>query len=105
MFFINEKGQIGHYAQGNWGYSGQISTNTWHRVIITVTDGIPKAYLDGVLVVPGRTDYNGAWLLNGKRCYLFCDNDDERLDTEVAEIRYWDAPLTDAEVSSLGKVE
>ena len=105
MFFINEKGQIGHYAQGNWGYSGQISTNTWHRVIITVTDGIPKAYLDGVLVVPGRTDYNGAWLLDGKRCYLFCDNDDERLDTEVAEIRYWDAPLTDAEVSSLGKVE
>ena len=105
MFFISERGQIGHYAKNNWGYGGQIRANTWHRVIITVTDGVPNAYLDGVLVVPGRTDYNGAWLLNGKRCYLFCDNDDERLDTEVAEIRYWDAPLTEAEVSSLGKVK
>lgn len=105
MFFINEKGQIGHYANGNWGYSGQIIVDTWHRVVISVTDGIPTAYLDGELVVPGRADYNGAWLLDGKRCYLFCDNDDERLDTEVAEIRYWDAPLTEAEVSSLGKVK
>ena len=105
MFFINEKGQIGHYAKGNWGYGGQIITNTWHRIVITVTNGVPNAYLDGVLVVPGRTDYNGVWLLDGKRCYLFCDNDNERLDTEVAEIRYWDAPLTSAEVAELGKVK
>ena len=105
MFFINQNGSIGHYASGNWGYAGQIIINTWHRVVITVTDGVPNAYLDGALVVPGKNDFKGAWLLDGERCFLFCDNDDERIDTEISEIRFWDVPLTDAEVFSLGKVK
>ena len=105
MFFMNQNGYIGHYANGNWGYSGQIIVNTWHRVIISVKDGIPNAYLDGVLVVPGKNTFNGAWILDPQGCYLFCDNDGERVDTEVSEIRYWDVPLTDTEVLTLGKVK
>ena len=105
MFFMSEKGSIGHYANGNWGYNGQIVINTWHRIVITVTDGMPNAYLDGVLVVPGKNTYKGAWLLDSVRTFLFCDNDGERLDTEVAEIRFWNVPLTDTEVLTLGKVK
>ena len=105
MFFINEKGYIGHHASGNWGYAGQIIINTWHRVVITVTDGVPNAYLDGVLVVPGKNDFGGKWLLDPERTFLFCDNDGECIDTEVAEIRFWNVPLTDTEVLTLGKVK
>ena len=105
MFFINEKGYIGHFASGNWGYAGQIIVNTWHRVVITVTDGVPNAYIDGVLVTPGKNDFKGAWLLDPERTFLFCDNDGECLDTEVAEIRFWNVPLTDNEVLTLGKVK
>ncbi len=105
VFFVNEKGQIGFYANNNWGYGGQMSANTWHRVIITVTDGIPNAYLDGELVTPGKNSFNGKWILNAKGAYLFADNDPERQNTKVAEIRYWDAPLSTAEVKELGKIK
>ena len=105
VFFMNEKGQIGYWASGQWGYGGQLTANTWHRVIITVTNGIPNAYLDGELVVPGKTDLNGKWVLKAEGCYLFADNDTDRQNTHVAEIRYWDAPLTTEEVAVLGKVK
>lgn len=104
MFFINEKGQLGHYAQGNWGYGGQVKVNTWHRVVITVKNGVPNAYLDGVLVTPGKNNFNGAWELDPTGCLLFADNDGERLVPEVAEIRYWDVALTTLQVSTLGKI-
>ena len=105
MFFFNQNGMIGHYASGNWGYAGQIIVNTWHRVVITVTNGVPNAYIDGVLVTPGKNDFKGAWLLDPVRTFLFCDNDGECVDTEVAEIRFWNVPLTDTEVLTLGKVK
>lgn len=104
MFFINEKGQIGHYANNNWGYGGKIELNKWHRVVITVKNSIPNAYLDGVLVTPGKNAFNGAWELDPTGCYLFADNDGERLVAEVAEIRYWEEALTKAQVATLGKI-
>lgn len=105
VFFMNEKGQIGYYANNQWGYGGQMVANTWHRVVITVTNGVPNAYLDGELVTPGKNDFNGVWILNAKGAYLFADNDTDRQDTHVAEIRYWDVPLTTKEVEVLGKVK
>ena len=104
MFFINQSGQIGHYASGNWGYGGQVKANTWHRIVITVKNGVPNAYLDGELVTPGKNGFNGAWELDPTGCFLFADNDGERLVPEVAEIRYWDKALTALQVGTLGKV-
>lgn len=104
MFFINQNGQIGHYAQGNWGYGGQVKANTWHRIVITVKNGVPNAYLDGALVTPGKNTFNGAWELDPTACFLFADNDGERLVPEVAEIRYWDKALTTSQVATLGQV-
>ena len=104
MFFINQNGQIGHYAQGNWGYGGQVKANTWHRIVITVKNGVPNAYLDGALVTPGKNTFNGAWELDPTACFLFADNDGERLVPEVAEIRYWDKALTTSQVATLGLV-
>ena len=104
MFFINQDGQIGHYASGNWGYGGKVKANTWHRIVITVKNGVPNAYLDGELVTPGKNNYNGAWELDPTGCFLFADNDNERLVPEVAEIRYWDTPLTALQVGTLGKI-
>ena len=105
MFFINEKAQIGVHAGGNWGYSGYVYAERWHRIIITVKDGVPNAYLDGELVTPGKNDYNSAWCLNQQGCHLFADNDGERMNFEVAEIRYWDEPLSTMQVAALGKVD
>ncbi len=105
MFFINEKAQIGVFASGNWGYAGNVYAGRWHRIILTVKNGIPNAYLDGELVTPGKNDYNGAWCLNPQGCHLFADNDGERMKFEVAEIRYWDEPLSTMQVAALGEID
>lgn len=105
MFFINEKAQIGVYAGGNWGYNGYVYAGRWHRIIITVKDGVPNAYIDGELVTPGKNNYNGAWCLDPRGCHLFADNDGERMNFEVAEIRYWDESLSTLQVAALGEID
>ncbi|MBR2607426.1 MAG: metallophosphoesterase [Bacteroidaceae bacterium] len=105
MVFINEKAQIGVYANGNWGYGGHVYAGRWHRIILTVKNGIPNAYLDGELVTPGKNDYNGAWCLDPKGCHLFGDENGERMNFEVAEIRYWDEPLSTMQVAALGEID
>ncbi len=105
QFCINEKGQIGFYASGNWGYGGQVYAERWHRIVLTVKDGVPNAYLDGVLVTPGKNDFNGIWCLDPRGCYLFGDDDADCMDFEVAEIRYWDEPLSTMQVAALGEVD
>ena len=106
-FCINENGYIGFWASGNWGYGGQIYAGRWHRIVLTVKDGVPNAYLDGALVTPGKNDFNGIWCLDPQGCYLFGDDSDgrERMEFEVAEIRYWNETLSSAQVAKLGEVD
>ncbi|MBQ5663257.1 MAG: metallophosphoesterase, partial [Bacteroidaceae bacterium] len=105
MFFINEKAQIGVYANGNWGYGGYIYAGRWHRIVISVKDGVPNAYIDGKLVTPGKNDYNGAWCLDPRGCHLFGDENGERMNFEVAEVRYWDETLSTMQVAALGEID
>ena len=102
-FCINRSGALGLNVDG-WGYGGNVSLNDWHRVVLSVKDGIPCAYLDGVKVNEGTGTDNGNWLLAEGGTFLFCDNDGEDNDIDVAEISLWDQALNDAQVLNLGTI-
>ena len=102
-FFMSPNMQLGLKTTG-WGYGGTIIPGRWHRIVFVVKDGVPNAYLDGVLVSPG-TAASDRWDLNPSAFYLFCDEDGERLVTDVAELCYWDEVLTAEQVSQLGPID
>lgn len=102
-FTIKGNGNLGLGSDG-WSYGGDFHAGRWHRVIMTVKDNMPTAYLDGTLVAPA-TAANGRWGLPNTGFYLFCDEDGELSDVDVAEIRYWKQPLTAEQVEGLGSVD
>ncbi|MGN1257004.1 MAG: metallophosphoesterase, partial [Bacteroidaceae bacterium] len=102
-FCMNTNKQIGLNV-ANWGYGGKIIPGRWHRILFVVKDGIPNAYLDGVLVNAGVAT-SEHWSLDPNGFYLFCDDDGERQETDVAELCYWDEVLTAEQISQLGPVD
>lgn len=100
---IGKKGTVGLNVSG-LGYGGQVYENEWHRIVFVVRNNIPSTYLDGVLLRTA-TEANQTWELNPAGLYLFCDNDGETSDINVAEIRFWDQALSDHEVSTLGAID
>ena len=96
--FIN-KNQIGMNAMG--GYFGEIKDNTWYRIALTNSKGAVKVYVNGEKVINKETT-DGRWEIDPWGFYLFCDEDEEMVDTYVAEVTFWETPLTDEEISALG---
>ncbi|MBO4641868.1 MAG: discoidin domain-containing protein, partial [Bacteroidaceae bacterium] len=96
--FISEN-KIGMRALG--GYFGEILDNTWYRIALTNSDGAVKVYVNGEKVINKETD-DGRWEIDPWGFYLFCDEDEEMVDTYVSEITFWETPLTDEEISALG---
>ena len=102
-FFINKSAKVGLAATG-WGYGGTVNTDTWHRIVLVVKDGVPNAYIDGALVSKG-TAAASRWILCDDHFYLFCDNNGEDADIDVAEVAYWNTALTDRQIANLGQVK
>jgi hypothetical protein len=101
-FCISPSGTIG--LNTGWTYGGQIYKGFWHRIVLSVKDNVPSAYLDGNLVAPG-TSADSRWSLANKGFYLFCDDNGECMDIDVAEIRYWKQTLTNDQIQKLGGVD
>ena len=102
-FFMSPNMQLGLKTTG-WGYGGTIIPGRWHRIVFVVKDGVPNVYLDGVLVNPGTVS-SDRWKLNPNGFYLFCDNDGECQETDVAELCYWNEVLTAEQISQLGPID
>ncbi|MCR5435098.1 MAG: metallophosphoesterase [Bacteroidaceae bacterium] len=99
--FIN-KGMIGRGSNG-LDYHGELIYMKWHRVFFVVRDGYASVYLDGEKVGQS-TSASTIWSMYPE-VLLFADENGEETYNEVAEIRYWDVPLSDEQVMSLGGVE
>lgn len=95
--FINKSGQLGRAAGGaNFYSSACVTPSEWHRILITVNEGIPTSYIDGKYLTTGNAcDF---FKLHDGHCLLFCDNDGEYHDMEVSEIAYWNRALVGVEI-------
>lgn len=100
--FINPGGGIG--IGGN--YSGQILSNTWHRVgfVFDLTNGVMNKFIDGTLVgTQAYTTQDGRWALQTYAwALLFTDEDGETATGYVNSIQLRDYPLTLGQMAALG---
>lgn len=101
-FFI-KNGMIG-LANSGLGYNGIMQLGKWHRIVFVVKEGYAYAYLDGKRVGQSTSPNFTLWTLQPE-ALLFADDNDEDDYNEVAEVRFWDVPLTDEHVKVLGGVE
>ena len=101
-FFINN-GMIGLRNSG-LGYNGIMQEGKWHRIVFVVKEGYAYAYLDGKRVGQSTSPNFALWTLQPD-ALLFADNNDEDGYNEVAEVSFWDVPLTDEHVAILGGVK
>ena len=99
--FINQQGAVG-LGVSELGYGGKCKLNTWHRIVISTDNGCPAIYLDGEKVCQGTSKGNTPWVINANSGFLFCDNDGEMAELDVAEIGLWDVALSEGEVLALG---
>ena len=100
---MNSQKQLGLNHAG-LGYGGTIIPGRWHRIVFVVKDGLPNIYLDGVLVRSGSST-SDRWKLNPNGFYLFCDDNGECQETDVAELCYWNEVLTAEQISQLGPID
>lgn len=91
------KNMIGMNAMG--GYFGEIKNDTWYRIVMLNREGTVCVYVDGNLLI--KCGNNTRWELDPWGFYLFCDDDNEMTDTEVAEVAFWEKGLSDNQVRSL----
>ena len=96
--------KIGIGSFGNGGYFGSIQNNKWYRVVLIYRDGKNILYVNGEKLVEANPDNNDRFKIQPFGFYLFCDEDSEKQDNYVSRISFWEAPLTDAQVSELGRV-
>ena len=94
--FISQN-KIGMNAMG--GYFGEIKNDTWYRIVMLNREGTVCVYVDGNLLI--KCGNNARWELDPWGFYLFCDDDNEMTDTEVAEVAFWEKGLSDNQVRSL----
>jgi hypothetical protein len=100
-FFVHPTGGIGIANQ----YSGQILSNTWHRVglVMDVTAGLMRKYVDGTLVGTMAVTADGRWSLTPSAfTLLFADNDNETAIGYVNSIQLRDRALNSGEMGVLG---
>jgi hypothetical protein len=101
-FFINRTGGIG--ISGS--YSGQILSNTWHRVgvVFDKTNGVMRKYIDGSLVGTQTYDTQDSRfsLPAASSVLLFTDNDNETAAGYVNSIQLRDTALTTSDMFALG---
>ena len=97
--FIN-KNSIGVASMG--GYFGKVKNNTWTRIVLSYRDGKNILYQDGKKLTAANPDVNDRFKIQSFGFYLFCDEDGEEEPTYVANVAFWETPLTDDEVSALG---
>ena len=100
--FCIKNGQIGLNNSG-LGYHGSMEASKWHRIMLVVKDCYAYAYLDGERVGQSTTA-NNIWKMASEALF-FADNNGEDGYKDVAEVRFWDVPLTDEHVKQLGTVE
>lgn len=94
--------QIGIASIG--GYYGNIKDGKWYRVVLTYRDGKNILYVNGEKLVASNPDANDRFKIQPFGFYLFCDESFETVDTYVAEVAFWETPLTDEQVSEMGGV-
>ena len=97
-----KNGMLG-VSEAGLGYHGSLVPSKWHRVLFVVKRGYATLYLDGEKVGQS-TGSSSNWTMLSD-VLLFIDNDGEVKDNDVAEIRFWDVPLTAAHAKELGAVE
>ena len=97
-----KNGQIG-IKQSGLNYNGAMEEHKWHRIVFVVKDGFANIFLDGDRVGQS-TSANAIWTIQQK-VLLFADDNGEDAYNEVSEVRFWDVPLTDEHVKSLGAVD
>lgn len=90
-------------GQSGLSYHGDVVAGKWHRILFVVRGGYATVYLDGEKMGQSTSAYAGWTLLPD--VLLLMDNDGETKDNDVAEIRFWDVPLNDAQALELGGVE
>lgn len=94
--------QIGIASIG--GYFGNIKDGKWYRVVLTYRDGKNILYVNGDKLVSSAPDNNDRFKIQPFGFYLFCDESNEMVETHVAEVAFWETPLTDEQVEELGGV-
>ena len=92
--------QIGIASMG--GYFGNIKDGKWYRVVLSYRDGKNILYVNGEKLVSADPDANDRFKIQPFGFYLFCDESNEMVDTYVAEVAFWETPLTDEQVKELG---
>ena len=101
-FFI-KNGMIGLNDNG-LGYNGIMQEGKWHRIVFVVKEGFAYTYLDGKRVGQSTKADFAKWTLLPE-ALLFADDNDEDGYNEVAEVGFWDIPLTDEHIAQLGGVK
>lgn len=96
------KNLIGMNAMG--GYFGEIKNDTWYRIVMLNRGDRVCVFIDGEKVIEKETT-DARWEIDPWGFYLFCDEDGEMTDTEVAEIAYWEKDLSDNQVRSLSGLD
>ncbi|NOS71410.1 MAG: hypothetical protein HOP33_15930 [Verrucomicrobia bacterium] len=100
--FANPSGGIGITSQ----YSGQLLSNTWHRVGFTfdLTNAVLNKYIDGTLVgSQAYTGQDGRFALStGGFAVLFTDDDNETAAGYVNSIQLRDTVLSVGQMAALG---
>ncbi len=98
-----KNGQIGYNDKG-LGYNGKLIPSKWHRVVMVLRDSYIHIYIDGKKVGQSNAPFEEHWALHPDMLF-FADDNGEEVRTDVAEIRFWDVPLTDKHVAELGNVD
>lgn len=98
-FFI-KNGQLGLNTNG-LGYSGNLTSGKWHRVVFVAKNNSAIIYQDGHQI--GRsTSANAQQWQMGTGALFFIDNDGEEHVIEASEIRFWNQALSSKQVLKLG---
>ena len=93
--------QIGIASIG--GYFGNIKANKWYRIVLSYRNGKNILYVDGEKLVEANPDNSDRFKIQPFGLYLFCDESNDMTDNYVAEVAFWDTPLTDEQVAELGQ--
>jgi glycerophosphoryl diester phosphodiesterase len=107
--FINPQNQIGVSEQ----YFGDIQSNTWYRIAVSVniSSGFMKLYLDGVLQGEIEIETNRWAVINSSASgekqgfLLFSDDDEETQAVFLASFQFRDYELDAATIANLGGVK
>ncbi|MDP4184800.1 MAG: metallophosphoesterase, partial [Bacteroidota bacterium] len=112
-FCVNPNGNIGIATLGYSSFS--VTPGQWYRMVVTVDMGAAiNTYIDGNLINKGNmtqstTAVDGRWSLSPSTALnnvlLFADDNGEDNDIDVAQVAIFDKPLSETEITALGKFD